>query len=161
MDITQKKLVNRGEVKTSSRDTLGTQLSTCVAVCLYHTEFRLGGISHISRSRKQDKTLSEKHLKTNGYYYADNSISRLVYLLKQRYPAIRDKSLEVVVAGGLNNEGPVSETLAEIDKVFQGTIPTVVTGKNHKLETKTKSPKVAIPFKTDFGSFTIEVNLEG
>lgn len=39
-----------------------------------------------------------------------------MYLLKQRYPPIRDKSLEMVVAGGLNNEGPVSETLSELKK---------------------------------------------
>jgi chemotaxis receptor (MCP) glutamine deamidase CheD len=81
---------------------------------LYHSELRLGGITHISRSREQDKTPSGKYLKTNGYYYADNAIPRLVYLLKQRYPAIRDKSLAMVVAGGLNNERPFSETLSEL-----------------------------------------------
>jgi chemotaxis receptor (MCP) glutamine deamidase CheD len=83
---------------------------------LYHPEFRLGGITHISRSREVDNTPSGNYLKTSGYYYADNAISRLLLLLKQRYPAIRDKSLEMVVAGGLNNEGPVSETLAELQK---------------------------------------------
>lgn len=64
--------------------------------------------------------------------------------------------------GELTNmiSGQARKELAEIGKVFQGTIPTVVTGKNHKLETKTKGPKVAIPFKTDFGSFTIEVCLD-
>ena len=67
-----------------------------------------------TRSREQDKTPSGKYLKTNGYYYADSAIPRLVYLLKQRYPAIRDKSLVMIVAGGLNNEGPVSETLSEL-----------------------------------------------
>jgi len=65
--------------------------------------------------------------------------------------------------GELTNmiSGQARKELAEIDKVFQGGIPTVVTGKNHKLETKTKGPKVAIPFKTDFGGFTIEVSIEG
>ncbi len=38
-----------------------------------------------------------------------------MYLLKKRYPSILDKSLEAVVAGGLNNEGPVAETLSELN----------------------------------------------
>jgi len=64
--------------------------------------------------------------------------------------------------GELTNmiSGQARKELAEMDKVFEGTIPTVITGKNHKLETKTQGPKVAIPFTTDFGSFTIEVCLE-
>ncbi len=114
MHIRQRNLINRGEVAVSSRDILETQIITCVSVCLYHPELRLGGITHISRSREVDNTPSGKYLKTNGYYYADNAISRLLYLLKKRYPAIRDKSLAMIVAGGLNNEGPVSETLSEL-----------------------------------------------
>ena len=64
--------------------------------------------------------------------------------------------------GELTNmiSGQARRELAEIGKVFQGAIPTVITGKNHRLETMTKGPKIAIPFKTDFGSFTIEVCLE-
>jgi len=73
---------------------------------------------------------------------------------------INDEITDAV--GELTNmiSGQARKELAEMDKVFQGGIPIVVTGKNHKLETKTKGPKVAIPFKTDFGSFTIEVCLE-
>ena len=56
--------------------------------------------------------------------------------------------------------GQARKELEEIGKKFHGAIPTVVTGKNHKLETMTKGPKVAIPFKTEAGSFTIEVCLE-
>ena len=65
--------------------------------------------------------------------------------------------------GELTNmvSGQARKELAEIGKVFQGAIPTVITGKSHKLEAMTKGPKIAIPFKTDFGSFTIEVYLEG
>ena len=93
---------------------LETQISTCVSVCLYHPEFKLGGITHISRSRQVDHTPSGKYIQTNGYFYADNAIARLLYLLKQRYPSVRDKSLALVVAGGFNNEGPVLETLSEL-----------------------------------------------
>jgi len=64
--------------------------------------------------------------------------------------------------GELTNviSGQARKELEEIGKVFHGAIPTVVTGKNHKLESMTKGPKVAIPFKTAAGSFTIEVCLE-
>jgi chemotaxis protein CheX len=64
--------------------------------------------------------------------------------------------------GELTNmiSGQARKELSEIGKVFQGAIPTVITGKSHKLESMTKGPKIAIPFKTDFGSFTIEVCLE-
>ena len=57
--------------------------------------------------------------------------------------------------------GQARKELEEIGKVFQGAIPSVITGKNHKLESVTKGPKIAIPFKTEAGSFTIEVCFEG
>ncbi len=65
--------------------------------------------------------------------------------------------------GELTNmiSGQARKELEEIGKVFHGAIPSVITGKNHKLESMTKGPKIAIPFKTDTGSFTIEVALEG
>ncbi len=65
--------------------------------------------------------------------------------------------------GELTNmiSGQARKELEEIGKLFQGAIPTVIIGKSHKLATMTKGLKIAIPFKTDFGSFTIEVCLEG
>ena len=65
--------------------------------------------------------------------------------------------------GELTNmiSGQARKELEEIGKIFHGAIPTVVTGKNHKLESMTKGPKIAIPFKTEAGNFTIEVCLEG
>ena len=64
--------------------------------------------------------------------------------------------------GELTNmiSGQARKNLEEIGKKYQAAIPSVVTGKNHKLESMTKGPQIAIPFKTDFGSFTIEVSLE-
>jgi len=56
--------------------------------------------------------------------------------------------------------GQARKELEEIGKLFHGAIPSVISGKNHKLETMTKGPKIAIPFKTDAGSFTIIVCLE-
>lgn len=65
--------------------------------------------------------------------------------------------------GELTNmiSGQARKELEEIGKVFHGAIPTVITGKNHKLETMTKGPKIAIPFKTECGSFAIEICFEG
>ena len=57
--------------------------------------------------------------------------------------------------------GQARKELEEIGKIFHGAIPTVITGKDHTVDTLTKGPKIAIPFKTDSGSFTIEVCLEG
>ncbi|MBL7180443.1 MAG: chemotaxis protein CheX [Pseudomonadota bacterium] len=64
--------------------------------------------------------------------------------------------------GELTNmiSGQARKEIAEIGKVFHGAIPTVVTGKNHKVISMVKGPKIAIPFKTDAGSFTIEVCIE-
>ena len=65
--------------------------------------------------------------------------------------------------GELTNmiSGQARKELEEIGKVFQGGIPSVVSGKNHELRPMTKGPKIAIPFRTAFGSFTIEVALDG
>ena len=65
--------------------------------------------------------------------------------------------------GELTNmiSGQARKELEEIGKVFQGGIPSVVSGKNHEIKPMTKGPKIAIPFKTEFGSFTIEVALDG
>ncbi len=115
MGLRDRIFVNRGEVTVSSSDILETHISTCVSVCLYHSEYKLGGITHISRSHEVDNTPSGKYIKTSGYYYADSAIPRLLYLFKKRNPLIRAKSLEGIVVGGLNNEGPVLETLSELN----------------------------------------------
>ena len=65
--------------------------------------------------------------------------------------------------GELTNmiSGQARKELEDIGKLFHGSIPSVVSGKNHELLPMTKGPRIAIPFKTDFGRFTIEVALEG
>ena len=65
--------------------------------------------------------------------------------------------------GELTNmiSGQARKELEKIGKVFHGTIPSVITGKNHKLIPMTKGHKFAIPFKTDSGGFMMEVTLEG
>ena len=56
--------------------------------------------------------------------------------------------------------GQARKELEEIGRLFHGAIPTVVTGKNHKIDSTTKGPKIAIPFNTEAGPFTIVVCLE-
>ncbi len=64
--------------------------------------------------------------------------------------------------GELTNmiSGQARQEIEKTGKILHGAIPTVITGKNHKLISMTKGPKSAIPFKTDTGSFTVEVCLE-
>ncbi len=64
--------------------------------------------------------------------------------------------------GELTNmiSGQARKELEEIGKVFHAAIPSVITGKNHTIVHMSNGPKIAIPFKTDDGNFTIEVCIE-
>ena len=77
---------------------------------------------------------------------------------------IKEVNNEIADAvGELTNmiSGQARKELEETGKIFHGAIPSVITGKNHKLVPMTKGPQIAIPFKTDAGSFTIEICIEG
>ncbi|MEA1968756.1 MAG: chemotaxis protein CheX [Thermodesulfobacteriota bacterium] len=64
--------------------------------------------------------------------------------------------------GELTNmiSGQARKELEELGKVFKAAIPSVITGKNHSITHYTKGPKIAIPFNTENGGFTIEVCFE-
>ncbi len=64
--------------------------------------------------------------------------------------------------GELTNmiSGQARKELEEIGKVFRAAIPSVITGRNHSIVHYTNGPKIAIPFSTDDGNFTIEVCFE-
>jgi chemotaxis protein CheX len=64
--------------------------------------------------------------------------------------------------GELTNmiSGQARRELGEMGKVFKAAIPSVITGKNHNIIHYTNGPKIAIPFNTDSGKFTIEVCFE-
>ncbi|MCK5164484.1 MAG: chemotaxis protein CheX [Desulfobacula sp.] len=64
--------------------------------------------------------------------------------------------------GELTNmiSGQARRELEEMGKVFKAAIPSVVTGRNHSIIHYTEGPKIAIPFNTDNGDFTIEVCFE-
>ncbi len=53
--------------------------------------------------------------------------------------------------------GDARRELAEKGLVLQGSIPTVVSGKNHSIKHLAKGPSIAIPFSTKAGHFVVEV----
>lgn len=64
--------------------------------------------------------------------------------------------------GELTNmiSGQARRELEGLGKVFEAAIPSVVSGRAHTITHYTDGPKIAIPFTTEGGSFTIEVCLE-
>ena len=64
--------------------------------------------------------------------------------------------------GELTNmiSGQARRELGGMGKVFKAAIPSVITGKNHSIIHFTDGPKIAIPFVTGKGKFTIEVCFE-
>lgn len=64
--------------------------------------------------------------------------------------------------GELTNmiSGQARRELEEVGKVFKAAIPSVVTGRNHSIIHYSDGPKIAIPFRTEGGEFTIEVCFE-
>jgi chemotaxis protein CheX len=65
--------------------------------------------------------------------------------------------------GELTNmiSGQARMELEQKGKVFEAAIPSVITGKGHKIIHITEGPKIAIPFSIDAGTFTIEVCMAG
>ena len=64
--------------------------------------------------------------------------------------------------GELTNmiSGQARRELEEQGKIFKAAIPSVVTGRNHSVTHYSEGPKIAIPFMTANGDFTIEVCFE-
>ncbi len=64
--------------------------------------------------------------------------------------------------GELTNmiSGQARRELAETGRSFKAAIPSVVAGPQHSITHYTDGPKIAIPFTTDNGDFTIEVCFE-
>ncbi len=54
--------------------------------------------------------------------------------------------------------GQARRLLDEQGRTLQGTLPTIIMGRNHSITHMTDSPILAIPFTTDCGDFTIEVS---
>ena len=64
--------------------------------------------------------------------------------------------------GELTNmiSGQARKELDEVGKVFKAAIPSVITGAGHSITHYSNGPRIAIPFFTDNGDFTIEVCFE-
>ncbi len=64
--------------------------------------------------------------------------------------------------GELTNmiSGQARKELDEVGKVFKAAIPSVITGPGHTITHYSDGPRIAIPFFTDNGEFTIEVCFE-
>ena len=64
--------------------------------------------------------------------------------------------------GELTNmiSGQARRELEEMGKVFKAAIPSVITGRKHSIVHYSDGPKIAIPFNTADGDFTIEVCFE-
>jgi chemotaxis protein CheX len=76
---------------------------------------------------------------------------------------ITELNFEVADAvGELTNmvSGQARSKLEEIGKIFHSATPTVITGKNHMVVHITDGPKIAVPFSTDAGGFTMEICLD-
>ena len=76
---------------------------------------------------------------------------------------IEEMNAEVTDAvGELTNmiSGQARRKLEETGRKFEAAIPSVVTGKNHKIRHFTSGPIIAVPFSTDGGTFTIEICFE-
>jgi chemotaxis protein CheX len=101
---------------------------------------------------------------TNGTIYVTFDESCILKIVSNMFgDEMKEINNEITDAvGELTNmiSGQARKELEEIGKVFHGAIPSVITGKNHKLIPMTKGPKMAIPFKTDSGNFTVEVAFE-
>jgi chemotaxis receptor (MCP) glutamine deamidase CheD len=108
--------IKRGEIFVTHDDVLESSISSCVSVCLYHPEYRIGGMTHIFGSRVHHSSGSGKFIRaeTEGFYYADNAVPKLMSMMKELFPAINRRSLHAAVIGGFDNEGPIVETLDEL-----------------------------------------------
>ncbi len=64
--------------------------------------------------------------------------------------------------GELTNmvSGQARKELEELGRTFKAAIPSVIMGRAHSIAHYTNGPRIAIPFYTDNGDFTIEVCFE-
>lgn len=71
---------------------------------------------HIFGSREYHNSPSGQYIRdiSEGYFYADNAIHKMTEELKKQNPDILNNKLQLVLTGGLDFNGTVKETLAEL-----------------------------------------------
>ncbi|HDP80774.1 MAG TPA: hypothetical protein ENN21_08020 [Spirochaetes bacterium] len=104
--------VLRGDVQVSRDTVLAADISTCVSVCLFHGPSGFGGMTHISRARSS--TPLKSVLPDDGFHYADDAIPALMELFRKQVPRVAPRDLSIMIAGGLDGDPPLSETLEEL-----------------------------------------------
>lgn len=101
---------------------------------------------------------------TNGTLsvtFDEGSILKIVSnMFGEEMTTLNDEVADAV--GELTNmiSGQARRELEEKGRIFEAATPSVITGKEHKITHITNGPKLAIPFSTENGHFTIEVCLE-
>jgi chemotaxis protein CheX len=87
-----------------------------------------------------------------------NSILKVVSnMFGEEMDVLTDEVADAV--GELTNmiSGQARREIENSGRVFHAAIPSVVTGKNHRILHITSGPKIAIPFSMDAGQFAIEI----
>ena len=93
--------------------------------------------------------------------FKEESIVKIVSNMFQE--EIKELNQEVTEAvGELTNiiSGHARRELEENGRVFEGAVPSVITGKNHEITHITEGPIIAIPFTIHEGEFTLELCME-
>ncbi|MDY6822962.1 MAG: chemotaxis protein CheX [Thermodesulfobacteriota bacterium] len=101
---------------------------------------------------------------TNGTVavtFDEPSILKIVTnMFGEEMNSLNDEVVDAV--GELTNmiSGQARRELEEAGRFFEAAIPSVIHGKGHTITHYTDGPKIAIPFSTEDGNFTIEVCME-
>ncbi len=93
--------------------------------------------------------------------FEEKVIMRIVSdMFKEEITGINDEVIDAV--GELNNmiTGRAIAELTEKGIDLKFTVPIVIHGKNHIVKHLTEGPKIAIPFSTEEGKFTIEISFQ-
>lgn len=98
---------------------------------------------------------------TDGSLSISFSESCICFVVSNMFgETIKELNKEVEDAvGEITNmiSGDARRELAEQGMSLQGAIPTVVSGKDHRVKHMAKGPSIAIPFSTKAGHFVVEV----
>lgn len=81
-------------------------------------------------------------------------------MLGEKLEKVNDETKDAV--GELTNmiSGQARQEIAKLGYTLHAGIPTVVVGKDHSIEHKSKNPILVIPFTTESGVFEVEVCFE-
>lgn len=81
-------------------------------------------------------------------------------MLGEKFTEINDEISDAI--GEITNmiSGDARRELAAKGHVFEAGLPSIITGKNHTIESMAKGPSVAIPFTIDGATFMVETAFE-